>query len=72
VTRPEPCTCGCTYDRFKTGLNFAAVTQMMRAGDDPSTWRNKSRRGVLGFWRELKLQLWASHLAECATTDVPF
>lgn len=72
MTRPvvERCDCGCTYDRFSTGLTFGAVRQMMVTGDDdPSTWRNKSRRGVLGFWRELKLQLWASHVAECS---VPF
>jgi hypothetical protein len=79
VTRPvtERCSCGCKYDDFSTGLNFATVRQMMRQGEeaDPSTWRNKGRRGVLGFWRELKLQLWAGHVNECSTpslADCPF
>ncbi len=30
---------------------------MLWRGQDEE-WRNKRRRGVLGFWRELKLQLW--------------
>lgn len=74
MTRPvtDACGCGCTYDRFSTGLTFAAVRQMMVTGDDPTTWRNKGRRGVLGFWRELKLQLWSVHVAECAEPAVPF
>lgn len=49
MTRPrpaEPCSCGCTYDRFTTGLTF---------------------------WRELKLQLWATHVSECTPPPpVPF
>lgn len=72
MTRPEPCSCGCTYDRFRTGLNFAVVRELMRVGDDPSTWRNRGRHGVLGYWRELKLQLWATHVAECSPPPVPF
>jgi hypothetical protein len=30
--------------------------------DDRSTWRYKRRRTVLGFWHQLKLQLWAQYL----------
>lgn len=79
MTRPatDACACGCTYDKFSTGLNFTSVRQMMRQGEDadPTTWRNKGRRGVLGFWRELKIQLWSVHLAECTPpelAEVPF
>lgn len=39
---------------------------MMYSPDpDPKTWRNRRRNGVLGFWRELKLQLWDYHLGMC-------
>lgn len=30
--------------------------------DNPATWRYKRRRTVLGFWHQLKLQLWAQYL----------
>lgn len=60
---PPTCTCGCDYEAFRTGLTFGDVRRMMWRGDsDPSTWRQKRRRSVLGFWRELKLMLWdAAH-----------
>jgi hypothetical protein len=35
---------------------------MLWSGGEPSTWRCKSRRAVLGFWRELKLQMYAMYL----------
>jgi hypothetical protein len=48
-----------TYHDFRTGLTFATVRQMMWSGGPPSEWRSKSRRAVLGYWHELKQQLYA-------------
>lgn len=56
---PRRCACGCTYQEHKTGLTFADVRRMMwRASDDPKDWRQKRRHSVLGFWKELKRQMW--------------
>lgn len=64
----ECCGCGLKYDDMRTGLTFADVKAMMFSGDpDPSTWRNRRRNGVLGFWRELKQQQWAMHVGQCET-----
>jgi hypothetical protein len=52
-----------SYDDFRTGLTFREVRQMLWVNnDDPETWRYKRRRTVLGFWHQLKLQLWAQYL----------
>jgi hypothetical protein len=51
---------GTGYDTFRTGMTFRAVRRMMAGSSaDPSTWRCRNRRAVLGFWHELKQQLWA-------------
>lgn len=64
--KPDPCVCGLTYDAFRTGLTFADVKlEMFVTSDDPSTWRYRTRRMVLGCWRATKLQMFASHCAEC-------
>lgn len=56
---PSRCACGCLYEEHRTGLTFPEVRKMMwRASDDSKDWRQKRRHSVLGFWRELKLQLW--------------
>lgn len=56
---PAQCACGQTYDEFRTFQTFASIRQMMR--DDPHPehggWRQKRRRGVLGYWREYKINL---------------
>jgi hypothetical protein len=63
----EECYCGRTYSDFRTGLTYGEVQRSMWSSDsDPATWRYKGRSGVLGYWRELKQGLWASHVAECA------
>lgn len=50
------------YDSFRTGLTFREVRQMLWVhSDDPRDWRYKRRRTVLGFWHQLKLQLWAQY-----------
>lgn len=51
------------YHEFRTGLTFRGVRRMLWVNnDDPSTWRYKRRHTVLGFWHQLKLQLWAQYL----------
>lgn len=51
------------YDSFRTGLTFREVRQMPWVhSDDPRDWRYKRRRTVLGFWRQLKLQMFAQYL----------
>lgn len=41
-----------TYDQFRTGLTFRDVYRMLW------TRKYKRRRGVLGYWRQLKLEMW--------------
>lgn len=58
---PRPCVCGGTYEEHRTGLTFRDVRRMMFDQDDPNRqgwWRQKRRRSVLGFWRELKIHMW--------------
>jgi hypothetical protein len=63
------CTCGAKYATFRTGLTFAAVKQLMYVGEaDPTLWRNKSRRAVLGHWTEIKRQLWDEQHRHCPET----
>lgn len=54
------CACGAAYADFRTGQTFRSVRRMMR--DDPHPghggWRQKRRRGVLGYWHELKVRMW--------------
>ena len=58
--------CGLAYRDFRTGLDFAAVRSMLWVDkDDPARWRQKRRCGVLGFWHQLKLDMWKIHLREC-------
>jgi hypothetical protein len=60
-----------TYAEFRTGLTFRDVRQMLWSGsDDPRTWRYKGRHTVLGFWHQLKQQLYEQYLdAEAAAED---
>lgn len=56
---PSRCSCGVVYDDFRTGQTFASVRRLMR--DDPHPvhggWRSKRRRGVLGYWHQLKQRM---------------
>ena len=66
----EPCVCGLIYEDFRTELTFTTVQQMMYTGsEDPGDWRCRSRHAVLGYWRELKLQLWATHQGYCTNDE---
>jgi len=63
--------CGLTYTNFRTGLDYSAVYAMMwSALEDPQYWRNKSKHGVLGYWREIKKRMWAEHLEWCKPSDI--
>ena len=47
------------YDKFRTGLTYQTVWEMMRdESEDPSDWRHKRRGTVLGMWHQLKLELY--------------
>ena len=60
-------TCGLRYDRFKTGLKYRDVHEMMRDGsDDPADWRYKRKHTVLGLWHQIKQERWQQHVDECA------
>jgi hypothetical protein len=43
------------YDKFRTGLTYREVYEMLRHG---TKHKQKRRGSVLGFWHELKLQLY--------------
>ncbi|HET7036573.1 MAG TPA: hypothetical protein VFI42_12895 [Thermomicrobiaceae bacterium] len=52
-----------TYAEFRTGLRYRDVYHMLWSGsDDPRDWRYKRRHTVLGFWHQIKLQLWQQYL----------
>lgn len=60
--------CGMKYDAFRTGLDFETVrNDIIAIGTDRKTGKTKygRRRGVLGFWHELKLMMWDQHVGEC-------
>lgn len=59
---PRPCSCGATYDRMRTGMTFVEVRRSM----DPTRWKFRRRRSVLGYWREMKLRLWDDAHAGCS------
>jgi hypothetical protein len=53
------------YDHFRTGFTYAQVYEMMKDySADPKDWRYKKRGSVLGFWHQLKMELWEQYLAE--------
>jgi hypothetical protein len=58
--------CGLHYDELKTGLTFGCVRSLLWSwSDDPTQWRYKTRRIVLGFWHQMKQDMWRAHVAEC-------
>lgn len=53
------------YEEFRTGLTYRQVYQMLWSpSDDPRQWRYKRRGTVLGFWHEIKEQLYARYIDE--------
>jgi len=58
---PPQCDCGEHYDDMRTGLDFATVRRMLWDLPDPNRqgwYRQKRRSAVLGFWRQLKIDMW--------------
>ena len=47
------------YDKFRTGLTYSQVFEMLKDNhEDPKLWKYKRRRGVLGSWHQMKLELY--------------
>lgn len=67
TTTPKRCLCGESYDEFRGPLSFADARRQMTAGpsDDPSQWRQKGRRSVLGYMREQKIAAWHLRHGAC-------
>lgn len=62
-------TCGMTYGDFRCPLITTyreAFECLMDGSDDPSEWRYKRRRTVLGYWHMCKKQAWEQHKIDCA------
>ncbi len=53
-TTPEPCLCGGAYCDLRTGMTYREVRRSM----DPHRWKGRRRHAVLGYWRQIKLELW--------------
>jgi len=50
------------YQKFRTGLTFKDVRQMLWSySDDSKDWPQVTRHTVLGKWRELKLAMWEDY-----------
>ena len=66
---PMTCpVCRERYDRFRTGMTFGEVRRLIIS----IHWCTKKnhvkygrRNGTLGYWHELKLNLWESHVLSC-------
>jgi hypothetical protein len=53
------------YDSLRTGLSYQEVyDQLKDYSDDPKDWRYKSRGVVLGYWHQLKMELYLHTRAE--------
>ena len=51
--------CNLKYKNFRTGLTYNDVYNMIFSRQ----W--KRRNGVLGYWHEFKLKMWADHKEMC-------
>lgn len=51
--------CGISYADFRTGLVYYDVYYMIY------NRKYKRRNGVLGYWHQIKQQMWAEHVREC-------
>jgi hypothetical protein len=60
------------YDRFRTGLTYQDVWQMLWSPDpDPKNWRRKSKGVVLSLWRQLKEDMWAERCRREDAGELP-
>ena len=67
---PGPCVCGGTYKEHRLGMTFAEVRRMMWDQEDHNRlgwWRQKRRRSVLGYMRELKIHSFYAIHRYCET-----
>lgn len=51
--------CKITYDEFHTGYTYKDIYYLIY------TRKYKRRNGVLGYWHQLKLEMWKKHVEEC-------
>jgi hypothetical protein len=67
IARDTTCPyCGLIYDEMRTGLTYSCIYSMLwSASEDPSTWRYKRRRTILGLWHSIKRDQWYDHLRYC-------
>jgi hypothetical protein len=53
------------YDRFRTGLTYQDVWEMLRDDtDDTTRWKYKTRGVVLGKWHQIKMELYERAITE--------
>jgi hypothetical protein len=62
---PDPCACGALYDAMRTGMTYREV----RRGMDPARWIGRRRSSVLGYWRQIKLEMWDQLHSECLASE---
>lgn len=57
--------CGIRYRDFRTGYRYRDVFEMLKDySEDPADWRYKRRHTVLGYWHQIKLEMWEAHCPE--------
>ena len=57
---PTHCpSCGISYRKFRTGLKYRDVYHFIWCRE------YKRRHGVLGYWHQVKLEMWEYHVLEC-------
>lgn len=55
-----------TYEQFRTGLTYYDVYHMIY------TRKHKRRHGVLGYWHQLKQQMYAQYLDAFDPHEQPY
>jgi protein-arginine kinase activator protein McsA len=56
-------TCGINYQDFRTGMTFEEVYYIIY------NRKHKRRHGVLGKWREIKIEMFNQHMKECKENE---
>ena len=60
--------CGLKYKDFRCSLKaFSEVKEQMfiPSEQDPTKWKYKRKKGVLGYWHMVKKTEWQHHLDDC-------
>jgi hypothetical protein len=50
---------------MRTGMTYREV----RRGMDPERWFGRRRAAVLGYWRQMKLEMWDQMHSECLADE---